>query len=150
DSMRNAFLNAPWVKAVVPIRPGMEDAAINWLKGVEGMNGITDDVIYHTNNSNEDDLNGHPTDGQKMIDVLINLAKKIRQKYEAGIATGQYPKPSDVSDPALVDNENTVTATPVDRVYEHGLFPLKGGFRANVGGDYEIFDQWTEILPTDQ
>jgi len=150
DSMRNAFLNAPWVKGVVPIRPGMEDAAINWLKGVEGMNGITDDVIYHTNNPNEVDLNGHPTEGQKMIDVLMNLAKKIRQKYEDGIATGQYPKPSDVSDPALVDDENTVTATPVDRVYEHGFFPLKGGFRANVGGDYEIFDQWTEVLPTDQ
>jgi hypothetical protein len=148
--MRNAFLNAPWVKAVVPIRPGQEDAAINWLKGVEGMNGITDDVIYHTNNAGEVDLNGHPTDGQKMIDVLMNLAKKIRQKYEDGIATGQYPKPSDVSDPALVDDENTVTATPVDRVYEHGFFPLKGGFRANVGGDYEIFDQWTEVLPTDQ
>ena len=25
-----------------------------------------------------------------------------------------------------------------------------GGFRANVGPDYEIFDQWTEVLPTDQ
>ena len=24
------------------------------------------------------------------------------------------------------------------------------GHRANVGGDYEIFDQWVEILPTDQ
>jgi|SRR5438034_550675 len=45
DNMRNAFLNAPWVKAVIPIRPGKEKAAINWLKGVEGMNGITDDVI---------------------------------------------------------------------------------------------------------
>src|SRR5436190_22049809 len=45
DNLRNAFLNAPWVKAVIPIRPGKEKAAINWLKGVEGMNGITDDVI---------------------------------------------------------------------------------------------------------
>ena len=40
DNMRNAFLNAPWVKAVIPIRPGKEKAAINWLKGVEGINGI--------------------------------------------------------------------------------------------------------------
>lgn len=150
DNMRNAFLNAPWVKAVVPIRPGQEEAAINWLKGVEGMNGITDDVIYHTNNPDERDLDGHPTDGQKMIDVIHNLGRKIREKYEAGVQNGQYPKASDVSDPALVDNENTVTATPVDRVYEHGFFPLAGGFRANVGDDYEVFDQWTEILPTDQ
>lgn len=150
DGMRNAFLNAPWVKAVIPIRPGREEAAINWLKGVEGMNGITDDVIYHSANPDERDIDGNPTDGQKMIDVLMNLARKIRQKYEDGIANGQYPKASDVSDPALVDDQNTVTSTPIDRVYEHGFFPLKGGFRANVGGDYEIFDQWVEILPTDQ
>jgi hypothetical protein len=31
DNLRNAILNAPWVKAVIPIRPGKEHAAINWL-----------------------------------------------------------------------------------------------------------------------
>ena len=150
DNMRNAFLNAPWVKAVIPIRPGKEEAAINWLKGVEGMNGITDDVIYHTDNPDEKDSLGNSLDGQKMMDVLMDLAKKIRQKYLEGLETGRYPKQSEVSDPALVDEENTVTATPIDRVYEHGFFPLEGSFRANVGKNYEIFDQWTEILPTDQ
>jgi hypothetical protein len=35
-------------------------------------------------------------------------------------------------------------------VYEHGFFPLEKSFRVNVGKNYEIFDQWTEILPTDQ
>lgn len=150
DNMRNAFLNAPWVKAVIPIRPGKEEAAINWLKGVEGMNGITDDVVYHTDNPNEKDTQGNPLDGQKMMDVLTDLAKKIRAKYLEGIETGRYPKQSEVSDPALVDEDNTVTATPIDRVYEHGFFPLEGSFRANVGKNYEIFDQWTEILPTDQ
>lgn len=150
DSMRNAFLNAPWVKAVIPIRPGQEEAAINWLKGVEGMNGITDDVLYHAANPNEVDIDGDPTEGQKMIDVLRNLGRKIRQKHQDGIVSGKYPDANDVSDPQLVDDQNTVTATPIDRVYEHGFFPLKGGFRANVGPDYEIFDQWTEVLPTDQ
>lgn len=150
DNMRNAFLNAPWVKAVMPIRPGKEKAAINWLKGVEGMNGITDDVIYHASNPNEKDVNGNPLEGQKMINVLMDLAEKVRRKYEAGIKTDKYPKQDEVSDPALVDAENTVTATPIDRVYEHGFFPLEGSFRANVGKNYEIFDQWTEILPTDQ
>lgn len=150
DNMRNAFLNAPWVKAVIPIRPGKEKAAINWLKGVEGMNGITDDVIYRTNNPSEKDVDGHPLNGQKMIDVLMDLAEKIRRKYYEGIKTGQYPKQDEVADPTLVDPENTVTATPIDRVYEHGFFPLEGSFRANVGKNYEIFDQWIEILPTDQ
>ncbi|HSC35387.1 MAG TPA: peptidoglycan-binding protein [Thermodesulfobacteriota bacterium] len=150
DNMRNAFLNAPWVKAVIPIRPGREEAAINWLKGVEGMNGITDDVIYHSSNPGEKDINGNPLDGQKMIDVLMDLAKKIKKKYQEGIETGKYPKQDEVSDPALVDEESVVTATPIDRVYEHGFYPLQGGFRANVGKNYEIFDQWIEILPTDQ
>jgi hypothetical protein len=150
DTMRNAFLNAPWVKAVIPIRPGKEKAAINWLKGVEGMNGITDDVLYHTNNPDERDVDGDPLDGQPLIDVLFDLAEKIRRKHEEGIKTRPYPTPEEAADPVLSDPENTVTATPVDRVYEHGFFPLQGGFRANVGGDYEIFDQWTEILPTDQ
>ena len=42
DTRRNAFLNTPWVKAVLPIRPGMEQAAIRWLAsaGVEGSAGL--------------------------------------------------------------------------------------------------------------
>ncbi|MBF5045810.1 hypothetical protein FGE12_25605 [Aggregicoccus sp. 17bor-14] len=150
DNRRNAFLNAPWVKAVIPIRPGKEEAAINWLRGVEGMEGITDDVLYHASSEGEVDVHGQPLEGQKLIDVLRDLAKKIARKHAEAMKTDTYPKPQEVSDPALVDDENTVTATPVDRVYEHGFFPLEGGFRANVGKDYEIFDQWLEILPTDQ
>ncbi len=149
DNMRNAFLNAPWVKAVIPIRPGKEEAAINWLKGVEGLNGITDDVIYHSSNPNEVDVNGNPLDGQPMIDVLMDLAEKVKRKYQEGINTGQFPTVDEVSDPQLID-ENIVTATPIDRVYEHGFFPLEGSFRVNVTKNYEIFDQWLEILPTDQ
>ncbi|HKO21918.1 MAG TPA: hypothetical protein VJX91_04630, partial [Candidatus Eisenbacteria bacterium] len=102
-------------------------------------------------NPDERDIDGDLTEGQKMIDVLVNLGRKIKDKYEKGMENGSYPKTGDVSDPALVDDENTVTSTPIDRVYEHGFFPLKGGFRSNVGeDDYEIFDQWTEVLPTDQ
>ena len=150
DNMRNAFLNAPWVKAVIPIRPGKEEAALNWLKGVEGMNGITDDVIYHASNPNEKDINGNPLEGQKMIDVLLDLAKKIKRKHAEGMATGKYPKPGEIDNPELMDEANTVTATPIDRVYEHGFYPLQGGFRANVSDHYQVFDQWIEVLPTDQ
>ena len=72
-----------------------------------------------------------------MINVLLDLAKKIKKKHEEGIETGKYPKSNEVSDPSLVDAENTVTATPIDRVYEHGFFPLEGSFRVNVGKNYE-------------
>src|SRR5205823_5914824 len=42
DDLRNAFLNAPWVKAVIPIRPGKELEASNWLQQVhvEGTDGL--------------------------------------------------------------------------------------------------------------
>jgi hypothetical protein len=150
DDLRNAFLNAPWVKAVMPIRPGREEAAINWLAQVEGFNGIADTDLYHTNNPDEKDLSGNPLDGQKMMDVLLDLARKVQKKHEEAVKTGKYPK-QDPADPQPVDEDSIVTATPIDRVYEHGFYPLHGGFRSHVGdAAFEIFDQWVEILPTDQ
>lgn len=148
DNRRNAFLNAPWVKAVMPIRPGRETAALNWLRAVEGAEGI-DGAIYQTDNPNEVDLNGGPLDGQPMADVLADLAKRIAQKHDKALDPGKYPTATEVAQDVL-DAGNTVTATPVDRVYEHGFYPLENSFRVNVGGDYEIFDQWIEVLPTDQ
>ena len=47
-----------------PIRPTKEMAAINWLKVVEGFNGIGDNDIYRTNNPNEKDINGLPSNGR--------------------------------------------------------------------------------------
>lgn len=150
DNMRNAFLNAPWVKAVIPIRPGKEEAAINWLKGVEGFNGIGDTDIYQTENPDEKDIDGNPLDGQKLIDVIHDLGKKIRRKHEEGMKLGEYPKPQELDNPELVDDDNAVTSTPLDRVYEHGFYPLKGGFKAKVEQDYDMVAQWIEVLPTDQ
>ncbi|SFL94333.1 hypothetical protein [Nitrosomonas communis] len=136
DNMRNAFLNAPWVKAVIPIRPGKEKAALNWLKQIEGVNGITENDMY---TGDEPDLQG-----KTMLQVLEILAEKVTKKHTDSMKT------SSISDPE--DADNKVTATPVDKVYEHGFYPLQGGFKANVGNDdyFEVFDQWVEILPTDQ
>jgi hypothetical protein len=36
-------------------------------------------------------------------------------------------------------------------VYEHGFYPLQGGFRLSPEGKrFQVFDQWVEVLPTDQ
>ena len=42
DNLRNSILNAPWVKAVIPIRPGHEWQALEWLSAahVEGSSGL--------------------------------------------------------------------------------------------------------------
>ena len=119
---------------------------------MEGFNGIGPTDIYHAGNPNEKDIDGHPLEGQPLIDVLMDLARKIKRKHDAALQKGLYPKQDDVANPELVDAENVVTSSPIDRVYEHGFYALKDGFRANVKDTYgyEIFDQWLEILPTDQ
>ncbi len=153
DNLRNAFLNAPWVKAVMPIRPGKEKAAINWLKHVEGFNGIGPGDLYSGDGT---DQNGAPLNGKPLVDVLDFLAESVAKKHLEELTTKAF----DLSDPKLPhDPDSTVTATPVDRVWEHGFNPLSGGFQArpltaqddpNGSENFQTFDQWVEILPTDQ
>jgi hypothetical protein len=134
DNLRNAFLNAPWVKAVLPIRPGKERAALSWLQHVEGMDTIGPDDKY---------LGPEPEwNGKTMFEVLGILADRVAAKH----ATSGIPV--DFADP--IDDSSTVRATPIDKVYETGFDPLHGGFHAHDPKDFEVFDQWLEILPTDQ
>jgi hypothetical protein len=39
---------------------------------------------------------------------------------------------------------------PTEKVFEHGFSPLQGGFKATGSEPFEVFDQWVEVLPTDQ
>ncbi|MEU8632163.1 hypothetical protein AB0C38_08355 [Amycolatopsis sp. NPDC048633] len=134
DDQRNAFLNAPWVKAVMPIRPGKEKAAMSWLKHIEGTGTISDADLY---------LGPEPEwKGKTVFEVLDILATRVAAKHRESVTTTNFQDP--------IDDRSTVRATPVDRVYEHGFNPLKDGFRASTSGNFEIFDQWVEILPTDQ
>lgn len=143
DNLRNAFLNAPWVKAVIPIRPGRERAAMNWLKGVgvEGSEGLDADYVPPAAELAEIPHAGPvPT----VEDAINHLCDVVAAKHAEGIAVGRYPKDE-------INDDNRVSATPIDKVYEHGFYPLQGGFRAAQGDDsYEVFDQWVEVLPTDQ
>ena len=41
-------------------------------------------------------------------------------------------------------------STPIEKVYEHGFYPLVGGFKASVEDYFETISQWIEVLPTDQ
>ena len=142
DDMRNAFLNAPWVKAVIPIRPGKERAAFNWLNQleVEGTDGL--DALYSAPQAELDDI-PHSGSGPTLRDTILHLCNKIEAKHAASNATGRYPADE-------INDDNRVSATPVDKVYEHGFYPIEGGFRVDVTEPFEVFDQWIEILPTDQ
>jgi enamine deaminase RidA (YjgF/YER057c/UK114 family) len=117
DERRNAFLNSPFVKAVIPIRPGKEVAALNWLKlaHVEGTDGLQD-----TYGGPEPNLQG------TIEHALLTMAAQLA---------------------AAGTNMDNVLKT--ESVYETGFNPLAGGFRA-TGVPGELYDQWVEVLPTDQ
>ena len=120
DQRRNAFLNAAWVKAVLPIRPGHELKAIEWLANtVEGQAAF--DKLYAFQ-AGEDPPE---YEGLKIGDVLKKVAKSLA---ESNIAI-----------------RNTLAS---EGVFENGFDPLSGGFRP--ADPYQVFDQWMEVLPTDQ
>jgi hypothetical protein len=120
DDHRNAFLNSPWVKAVVPIRPGREEAALNWLMRahVEGSDGL--DAVYGGT-----DLHLKPPHNT-IADALRALAQQVT---------------------ALNTDLKSVTAA--EKVYQNGFDPLEGGFQV-TGTPFETCSQWIEVLPTDQ
>lgn len=143
DDLRNSFLNAPWVKAVIPIRPGKERAAMNWLQRlhVEGTEGLDDRYV-----APPAELAGIPHSGAFVTirDAIHHLCDEVAKKHSESLQVDRYPSDE-------INDDNRVSATPIDKVYEHGFYPLQGGFRAAAGGeDFEVFDQWIEVLPTDQ
>ena len=120
DARRNEFLNAAWVKVVLPIRQGFESPAYEWLTqaDVEGTENLT--LTY-------DWQAGDPPDWQGMqIGEVLTLLAADLQKANTTMA-------------------NTLAT---ETVYETGFDPLDGGFRP--ADPYQIFDQWIEVLPTDQ
>ncbi len=123
DNHRNIFLNSPWVKAIIPVRPGRELAALRWLQlaQVEGTDGL--DAEYQ--GDEEEYIN--PDGSKKTLDeVLRILAQKL-----------------------ATENRSIQNVLATETVYEKGFDPLEGGFVAG-GKPFEVFDQWTEVLPTDQ
>ncbi|MFG3506921.1 hypothetical protein ACGF5F_15560 [Streptomyces sp. NPDC047821] len=119
DERRNEFLNAAWVKAVLPIRPGQERAALAWLAKVEGEAGF--DLPYALQDDDPDAYRDK-TVGQ----VLELLADHLQS----------------------LAGENFDQALAAEKVFENGFDPLEGGFRP--AEPYQVFDQWVEVLPTDQ
>jgi hypothetical protein len=118
DQHRNAFLNSPFVKAVIPIRPGKEEAAIKWLERshVEGSEGL--DTPYR---GSEPEFAG-----KTLREVLSSLSKQIH-----------------------AEQIQADSALATETVYERGFKALTDGFVA-AGKPFKVFDQWIEVLPTEQ
>ena len=159
DNMRNAFLNAPWVKAVVPIRPDKELAALNWLSRaeVEGGDGLDDEVqltsdternvilgALQAHDWEDPDLEARYQEldagDLRVIDALRYLALKVSEQVGAARERVSEDLGAGV----------TLNYLRPDRVFENGFDPLEDGFRADPVEPYELFDEWVEVLPTDQ
>ncbi len=139
DNLRNAFLNAPWVKAVIPIRLGRELEALEWLKqsAVEGTQGLAevyagdDRALFKEKYFERHNIRKDPT----VEEVLVMVAEDVTGKHKESLK---------------VVTEEGVAYLPPDKVFEKGFDPLAGGFRATWKKNFEFVDQWIEILPTDQ
>jgi hypothetical protein len=129
DNLRNAFLNAPWVKAVIPIRPGRESAALNWLKAIEGHedDGWDADFVARTD---EDALLVAEVEADGNPPQLGYILEKIAQKLAA-------------------TNSDINQTLESDKVFEKGFDPLGKAFDAGLPAN-KVFSQWISVLPTDQ
>lgn len=102
DNLRNAFLNAPWVKVAIPIRPGREKAALNWLKAIEGHEKDGWDTPYLGNDDPE-------FQGKTIGEVLEIVADRLDRQNG--------------------DIQNVLES---DKVFEKGFDHLANGFDAGL------------------
>ncbi|HEY5922857.1 MAG TPA: hypothetical protein VIV11_14360, partial [Kofleriaceae bacterium] len=146
DDLRNAVLNSPWVKAVIPIRIGKERAALNWLMQahVEGSDGL--DAEYVATPEDPEELHSTPEHTVTIREAIEHLIDGIHE-FDRNARTPIVPNPTDPDDP----RNHFAGSLPTEAVFEHGFYPLKGGVRFDGEATaQEIFSQWVEILPTDQ
>lgn len=129
DNLRNAFLNAPWVKAIIPIRPGREKAALNWLRAIEGHENDGWNIDYPAV-SEEDIKIVAELESEDKPSTIGNVLEKIAEKLENS-------------------NNDIKNVLEADKVFEHGFDPLAGGFDAGLPAN-QVFSQWISVLPTDQ
>jgi hypothetical protein len=146
DNLRNTLLNSPWVKAVIPIRIGKEQAAINWLQQahVEGSDGL--DAEYVASPGDPEELQSTPYHSVTVREALNHLIDEI-QEFDRASRTAAVPNPAEPDD----FSNHIAGSLPTEGVFEHGFYPLQGGVRFNQSGTEQVLvSQWTEILPTDQ
>ncbi|EUC12647.1 hypothetical protein [Paraburkholderia hospita] len=150
DTMRNAFLNAPWVHAVIPIRAGHELEALEWLKQaqVEGAAGLAETYVGPDLEALKEKYRQRHNGQDKELtieDALILLGEDVQERARLAMT------PRDIAKAPLLDGQ-LQTALPTEAVFESGFNPLKDGFSAVPLDDdpFAFFSQWSEVLPTDQ
>jgi len=144
DDHRNAFLNSAWVKAVLPIRPGKEKEAIEWLKRshVEGADNFN--AVEQKLNGLIAEINAKPGPA--------NAAQNDDNAAPDNAAPDNAAPDNAAPDNAAPDNaapDNAAVLGSEQEVYETGFSPLAGGFRVDEAALYSVMSDWWEVVPTD-
>lgn len=143
DAQRNAFLNSPWVKAVLPIRPSREEDALKFLQRNEVAGSARLDETYSSVGSDDT----QEFDGLTYKQIFLKIAKKIKAEHDRSLTPEKVGKDKvDDSKPGGVPEK---MALPTEMVFARGFDPLQSGVNFDRGA-FKVFSEWTEILPTDQ
>lgn len=117
DGRRNEFLNSPWARICVPMRPGREREAIAWLaKHLEG------EVGY--------DVNGGP-----LSDLMKEIEKFRTREGKLG-----------PNGPDFVTVDSTPGA-PADPAKPEGVYPIVEQFDVTMPTDGFVYDQIKVTIP---
>ena len=141
DNLRNAFLNSPWVKAVIPIRIGKEHQALNWLQQahVEGSEGLTRPTSPRRTTL--------PSCSRRLGNGDDPQGARFPESARSRNSTRTRVRRSSAIRP-IRKMQQPFRRQPADRaVFEHGFYPLKGGVHFDQEGTQQaIFSQWMEML----
>ncbi|MET8136817.1 hypothetical protein ABZV24_33640 [Streptomyces sp. NPDC005251] len=108
------------MKAVFPVRPGHELQTVEWPDTTVEGHAALG-LPYPYNQQLDPPEHQNKTVGQVLTLVATTLA---------------------------ATNSHVTRTIAAEKVFETGFDPLAGGFQP--GKPYQIFDQWVEVLPTDQ
>ena len=122
DTRRNEFINSPWVRTCLPIRPGREREALEWLAAhIEG------DIGY--------DATRNPIKG------LITAIEGIRSNQQKVLGTGP-----DYVDATTVVVSST-TGAPTGPLKPSDVYPVVDEFEVTVPSEGFVYDALVVKIP---
>jgi hypothetical protein len=117
DRRRNEFLNSPWARVCLPIRPGREREAIRWLaRHLEGEVGYSED-------------------GGPLADLLAAIETYRDREQSLGLGGPDW---------VTVD---ATPGAPTDPAEPEGVYPVVAEFDVTAPTEGFVYDELTVVTP---
>ena len=111
DGRRNEFINSPWVRVCLPLRPGREREAIRWLaEQLEGQIGF--------------DIDNGP-----LSEMVLAIEGRRGQEQQLGMRGADYVTVS------------STPGAPADPLSPEGVFPVVDEFAVTVPTEGFVYDE---------